>query len=113
MTGILSPAGPVGVPGEGPPQTPLIEDQQVGDLDPRREHKPFRVSMRTAAAEFVRTGAGATFPAALRRAGRRRHAAAAAVAGAWPLPRAQPIEGAPGWSMTRVGSGESAGWWCG
>jgi hypothetical protein len=42
---------------------PLAEDQQqVGDLDPRGEHKPFRVSIRTAAAELVRTGAGLAFP---------------------------------------------------
>jgi hypothetical protein len=42
---------------------PLAEDQQqVGDLDPRGEHKPFRVSIRTAAAELVRTGAGPAFP---------------------------------------------------
>ena len=43
---------------------PLAEDQQqVGDLDPRGEHKPFRVSVRTAAAELVRTGAGLAFSA--------------------------------------------------
>ncbi len=50
MTGILSPAVPAGVPGDGPPQMPLAEDQQqVGHLDPGGEHKPFRVSVRTAA----------------------------------------------------------------
>ncbi len=50
MTGIPSPAVPVGVPGGGPPQMPLAGDQQrVGDLDPGGEHKPFRVSVRTAA----------------------------------------------------------------
>jgi hypothetical protein len=50
MTGNLSPAVPAGVPGEGPPQMPLAGDQQqVGNLDPRDKHKPFRVSLRTAA----------------------------------------------------------------
>jgi hypothetical protein len=34
MTGILSPAVPAGVPGEGPPPMPLAGDQhQVGHLD--------------------------------------------------------------------------------
>jgi hypothetical protein len=50
MTGILSPAAPAGVPGAGLPQMPLAGDQQqVGHLDPGGEHKPFRVSVRTAA----------------------------------------------------------------
>ena len=50
---------------------PLAEDQQqAGDLDTRGEHKPFRLSIRTAAAELVRTSAGLALPAALRRAGR-------------------------------------------
>jgi hypothetical protein len=48
MTGILSPAVPADVLGESPPQVPFTGDQhQVGDLDPRGEHKPFRVSVRT------------------------------------------------------------------
>ncbi len=38
MTGILSPAVPAGVPGEGPPQMPLAGDQhQIGHLDPGGE----------------------------------------------------------------------------
>jgi hypothetical protein len=50
MTGILSPAVPAGVLGEGPPQVRFAGDQhQVGDLDPGGEHEPFRVSVRTAA----------------------------------------------------------------
>jgi hypothetical protein len=38
MTGILSPAVPAGVPGEGPPQMPLAGDQhQISHLDPGGE----------------------------------------------------------------------------
>jgi hypothetical protein len=40
----------------------FLARQQASDLDPRGEHKPFRVSIRTAAAELVRTGAGLAFP---------------------------------------------------
>jgi hypothetical protein len=67
MTGILSPAVPAGVLGEGPPPMPFTGDQQqVGDLDPGGEHEPFRAS--------VHTGCGAGAARTVLR-GRRRHQA--------------------------------------
>ena len=68
MTGILSPAVPADVLGEGPPQMPFTRDQQqVGDLDPGGEDEPFRVSVRTGCG----AGAARTVRRARAHAGRR------------------------------------------